>query len=120
MDDLHLEIRSDPALVAGVRADVNLWAHRLPASQRRALILAISEVVTNSIRHGPVGGTVAIHVRRTGDAVRAEVRDTGHGARVAPRAPDDRGGRGLHILTSITSRWGVEASPTRVWFVIDG
>ncbi|UTI63040.1 ATP-binding protein [Paraconexibacter antarcticus] len=118
MTDLHLEIRADPAMVAYIRAIAIDWARFLPPPQRRSLVLAISEVVTNSVLYGPVGGTISVHARRYRQGVRVEVRDDGHEVRVAPRRPDDRGGRGLHILTSLASSWGVQVSPTRVWFVI--
>ncbi|MDQ3587078.1 MAG: ATP-binding protein [Actinomycetota bacterium] len=84
------------------------------------LRLVVSEVVTNSVRHGHGGQdrcvelTVEVAPRR----LRLEIADEGPGFEptAPPGAPDRPGGWGLVLVDSLADRWGVETSPgTRVW-----
>lgn len=80
--------------------------------------LLTSELVTNAVTHARSAADVTL--RRDGRAVRVEVRDRD----VAPprkRRPDERGGRGLHLVEAIADRWGIETRhPGKVvWFEID-
>jgi anti-sigma regulatory factor (Ser/Thr protein kinase) len=64
----------------------------LPSGRLADLVLAVSEVASNSVRHG--GGQGTLRVWRDDEAVVCEVRDEG---RVAdPLADRERPGRGLH------------------------
>jgi anti-sigma regulatory factor (Ser/Thr protein kinase) len=80
--------------------------------------LVVSELVTNSIRHGP-GEPITLRLATTdeGDVVGA-VEDRGEGV-VEMRQPDlDKlpGGLGLSIVDSLASDWGVYPDTTHVWF----
>jgi anti-sigma regulatory factor (Ser/Thr protein kinase) len=109
-----------PALA---RHQLERW---LPASidesERGALRLLVSELVTNSVRH-PEGSTglVELAVRIGTRAIRVEVRDGGAGfvpGRPEPHGAD--GGFGLFLVERIASRWGVDTRDgTRVWFELD-
>ncbi|MEU3981688.1 ATP-binding protein [Streptomyces sp. NPDC026672] len=85
-----------------------------------ALELAVSELVTNVVRHVPDRRCTVMFARQT-VGVRVEVTD-GHGELPCrPRASDDEaeGGRGLTLLDAVVDKWGV--SPTdeggkTVWF----
>jgi anti-sigma regulatory factor (Ser/Thr protein kinase) len=84
--------------------------------------LAVSELVTNSVRHsgGSAAGVVVVRVQRMGTVVRLEVEDCGRGGVIAPRRPDLEGGGGfgLNLVQMLSERWGLErvaASGTRVW-----
>ena len=47
-----------------------------------------------------------------------EVRDSGTGGAIDPRAPGSEGGFGLYLVQALSERWGVErtaGSGTRVW-----
>ena len=85
-----------------------------------SLRLVVSEVVTNSVRHGHEGddGCVEVTVEAAPDRLRLEISDDGPGFEptlVRGRA-DQPGGWGLFLVDSLADRWGVEASPgTRVW-----
>ena len=81
------------------------------------LRLLITELVTNSVRHGP-GGTVRVTVKVTDPhTVFAEVTDNGHEGVVEIReAAEDGGGLGLRILDRMATRWGVYEGSTNVWF----
>jgi anti-sigma regulatory factor (Ser/Thr protein kinase) len=108
------------------RHELERW---LPASlresERGALRLLVSELVTNSIRHGAGSeGPVALHAHIDGGTIRVEVRDRGAGfapARPVPRgAAGGFGGYGLFLVERMASRWGVDtADGTRVWFELD-
>lgn len=110
-----------PALA---RHELEAW---LPASveesERGALRLLVSELVTNAVRH--VTGSaqpVELAVRIGGGAIRVEVRDGGNGFKPSPK-PEPRGadgGFGLFLVERMASRWGVDTQDgTRVWFELD-
>src|SRR5215208_3963917 len=84
--------------------------------------LVISELLSNSVRHSavPLGKAVVIvRVQLDETTCRLEVEDPGRAGVVAPRAPDPLGGGvGLHLVQSLSERWGVERvakGGTRVW-----
>ena len=86
--------------------------------------LLVSELVTNSVRHVPTGMTddIVIVIVRDEARLRVEVRDRGPGFAFRRRVPgqDPGSGWGLHMLSTIASRWGVETDGgARVWFELD-
>jgi len=85
-----------------------------------ALRLVVSEVVTNSIRHGGMAsdGCVEIRVDVNPNRLRLEIVDDGPGFTpdASPTPLDEPGGWGLYLVDSLTDRWGVEANGgTHVW-----
>lgn len=86
-------------------------------------ILLVSELVTNSVRHGGLGSgdTIDVRVRGTRSSLRVEVTDPGPGFEPAALpAPNGRGGWGLWLLQRIATRWGVShEAGTRVWFELE-
>jgi len=89
------------------------------------LLLMISELVTNSLRHAGLSGedSVGLTVEATPTVIRVEVRDPGPGFdAVRPNHPDvDVGsGWGLYIVERLAKCWGVvRGQPSFVWFEID-
>jgi anti-sigma regulatory factor (Ser/Thr protein kinase) len=82
-----------------------------------ALVLLVSEVVTNSVIHG--GGTVPIEVSvMVGDRLRVEVTDHGECFRVGSLGRRKSGvGFGLYIVEQLADAWGMSIDGvTRVWF----
>lgn len=81
--------------------------------------LLVSELVTNSVLHARSEPDVAVLL--TPDAVRIEVSDQG-GALPDVVEPSDEAtsGRGLALVETLSSAWGVEASPggKTVWFEV--
>jgi anti-sigma regulatory factor (Ser/Thr protein kinase) len=97
----------------------------LAESERGALRLLVSELVTNSVRHAAASSTpVGLALRIADGTVRVEVHDGGSG--FEPGTPQPRsaeagyGGYGLFLVERMASRWGVETDDgTRVWFELD-
>jgi anti-sigma regulatory factor (Ser/Thr protein kinase) len=86
--------------------------------------LVISELLSNAIRHAaPLPGS-QIRVAWTlgGDALRVAVSDAGGGPlpRAARPSPAAASGRGLGIVETLSSRWGVlrDGGETTVWAVL--
>jgi anti-sigma regulatory factor (Ser/Thr protein kinase) len=79
--------------------------------------LVVTELATNAIRHG--GGRFTLSLSRGPDAVRLVVADPSR------QLPESRtvnnelgtGGRGLHIVSTLSRSWGVEIDEGRkaVW-----
>jgi len=76
------------------------------------VVLVISELVTNSVRHAGLGASepVQLSVRVDGDMVRVAVRDPGPGFKLpaAPSDPAHVGGWGLVLVDQLAEKWGVE------------
>jgi anti-sigma regulatory factor (Ser/Thr protein kinase) len=98
---------------------------RLPAAIRADVLLLLTELVTNAVRHGSVapGQSVRVEVRQWPGRVRVEVVDPGTRftqLRPGPRR-DESGGWGLFLVDRIADDWGVAraAAGTCVWFEIE-
>ncbi len=92
------------------------------ASVLESALLVVSELATNSVRHGgtSAAGVVVVRVGLTETLVRVEVEDRGRAGVIAPRSPDLEGGGGfgLNVVQVLSERWGLErvaAGGTRVW-----
>ena len=115
--DLNLELAA--ALDAPRRAREAINAQvgsRLSIARRSALLTIVSELVTNSVKHGP-GGPIHVNLKvREDGAVLGRVEDGGRG-RVAVRegVNPTAGGMGLTVVDAVTDRGGVEAGATTEW-----
>src|SRR3954447_3885961 len=115
-----LTLPPEPASVASARAYVTeaLDTVGIGPATREPAVLLTSELVTNGIIHGRTDVEVQLDI--TEDAVRVEVIDSGkEGCPVAEDVqPDADHGRGLMIVSRLSSSWGVELSRSRtaVWF----
>lgn len=67
------------------------------------MVLILSELVTNSIRHAGGTGEVDVWVGASDDQIRIEVTDGGAGFDTNV----DRDGLGLHIVERLADKWGV-------------
>jgi anti-sigma regulatory factor (Ser/Thr protein kinase) len=95
--------------------------HVAPSVLETALLL-VSELVSNSVRHSgvPEGEDVVVRVRLWQDGFRLEVEDPGRNGVIAPKPTDllRGGGMGLHLVQTLSERWGVTRAaegPTCVW-----
>ncbi len=82
--------------------------------------LLVSELVTNAVVHAVSAPRIEVHLGPA--SVRVSVRDAD------PRLPRQRvpdeerpGGRGLHLVEQVSTRWGAEPTGEGkvVWFEID-
>lgn len=82
--------------------------------------LLVDELISNVVRH--VGSPAELRVLRRPRALRVEVDDgsTQLPVRRDP-SPDDDHGRGILLVDSLATRWGVDprTSGKTVWFEID-
>lgn len=81
-------------------------------------MLVVNELVINAIRHGPDFGRVRISLRERDDELEVGVRDDSLPQVIAPREPDETGGRGLRIVDTLAQAWGVRHNPTQVWCLL--
>jgi anti-sigma regulatory factor (Ser/Thr protein kinase) len=106
---------------AGFRARQAVRQHfsLLPEATRRDLVAVVTELVNNSVEHGP-GTPITLTVVQGTDSIRGEVADQGNPAVAIPRiksaAESERGG--LALVDKLTSRWAVYEGSTHVWFEV--
>jgi len=83
--------------------------------------LLLTELVANAVRHVP--GPCAVELTHSGGVLRVAVVDTGPGMPDLQVLGASRiGGRGLHIVTSLSTSWGVdhlEDGCKAVWAELD-
>jgi anti-sigma regulatory factor (Ser/Thr protein kinase) len=98
----------------------------LPGPMRDDLLLLLTEVVTNAVRHSGAarGEPIQIALNESRDCVRVEVTDAGHGFERPRRLePDLRktGGLGLVLVDRLSRAWGTRKTSTGslVWFELD-
>ena len=117
-----------PAAASQARKSLAVLRSDLPERTYEDLVILVSELVTNSVRHtgrargDEVEDRLGDWIDRSG--IRAEVADGGPGFEkfVRPSTPDQLGGWGLQIVDRLSDRWGVRrgsAPGSAVWFEID-
>lgn len=114
--DLPAEATAPRAARAFVRELLDTDDAELVASVE----LLVSELVTNAVLHARSAPRIEVHLGQ--GAVRVSVRDDDpHLPR--QRVPDQErpGGRGMHLVDGVASRWGAEpdGGGKVVWFEID-
>jgi anti-sigma regulatory factor (Ser/Thr protein kinase) len=121
----HLELVVDAAPTAAREARRAVARRGLVSGEREpTLLLLVSELVSNSVRHAGLDADERIHLRARCDEECAyvEVCDSGSSGRVpAKRSHDDAlqpGGLGLVLVDEMADRWGVACTDhqTCVWF----
>jgi anti-sigma regulatory factor (Ser/Thr protein kinase) len=123
---LETTLPADPEAVAVARHALDRLSNDVSEDLLASLRLAVSELVTNGVRHGAQcevqsGGFVELHVRLNPDRVRVEVYDCGVGFDPVEAAAtefdfESSGGRGLFIVEQLATSWGVDSNgKTCVW-----
>jgi len=93
----------------------------IPEEPLQAALLLASELVTNSVVHGPASpSTVGLLISVERNVLRVEVSDgSPHAATL--RAPSEDGGLGLTFVAEMASRWGSgrDDGVNVTWFELD-
>jgi anti-sigma regulatory factor (Ser/Thr protein kinase) len=123
--DVDITVAADPT--AARKARRALAERRLVDSEREpALLLLVSELVTNSVRHAGLTEAERIRLRarrQDHQCAYVEVCDGGRSGRIPnKREPSldalEPGGLGLMLVDEMADRWGIERGDdeTCVWF----
>jgi anti-sigma regulatory factor (Ser/Thr protein kinase) len=121
---LNLTLTEGSGAAAAARRRLLEGNGMLPPAIRDDVLLLVSELVTNAVRHAGAGLERPLQVQLLPGrgSVLVAVADEGPGftRRPNPSAGNEPGGWGLFLVDQIADRWGVECttSGTRVWFEI--
>jgi len=100
----------------GVRIARHAFAEEMaaagvPPEDREDAMLVLSELVSNAVKHAaPLpSGEITVRWEVADDLLHIEITDGGGGTRPLPSVPalSALGGRGLDIVRSVSSQWGV-------------
>jgi serine phosphatase RsbU (regulator of sigma subunit)/anti-sigma regulatory factor (Ser/Thr protein kinase) len=106
----ELVFGAEPDAVPKARHFATAALASLPADLVDDVQLLVTELVTNALLHA--GPPVTLRVAQTGDKVRLEVEDPGHALPVqVSRSGQSMTGRGLSLVSALSSSWGVDPSP---------
>ncbi|MER7771542.1 ATP-binding protein [Kitasatospora sp. NPDC096140] len=97
------------------------WGLEPDGAQLFAVLLVLTEMVTNSSVHSG-SGLIDAEMWKDGDRIAVAVEDSSREVPVPRTAgPDDESGRGLFLIRSYSESSGCERWPTgkRMWAVID-
>lgn len=110
----QLETRFDarPNAVSDVRRTVRECMTRWGLTElEEDAVLVSSELAANAVMHG-AGASLIFSLKHTREGLRIEVSD---GSRSRPKlrstSPEDEHGRGLQLVNTLASRWGVAPLP---------
>ena len=120
--ELRREIPANTEAARVAREAVTFLAEGIPQQELETARLLVTELVTNSVTHGPTGrkATVELHVGVERDLLRIEVADRSPTpARRKP--PTHEGGYGLALVDAMASRWdaGPQNGRNVTWFELD-
>jgi len=118
---VDIAIRRDPHAPGSARRAVEQYGQTLRPSLVPDVKLLVSKLITNSAKYGGEGD-LRLQMRSDHDAhIRVEVVDQGSGfvSVARDRPATEVGGWGLHLVETLTDRWGVHEGSTRVWFEIE-
>ena len=120
--ELRKVLRADELAPRIARDAVSAVGADLPPEDVETARLLVSELVTNSVRHGPTseGATVRLFVGVGRERLRVEVSDDAAGG-ARPQSPTQDGGYGLALVAALATRWGAgrEGGANVTWFELD-
>ena len=122
--DLTMELPPAPESAGAAREALAPLGERLPEELLETIRLLVTELITNSVKHGHTDERqVRVTVTLSPEVLRGEVTDGGSGFEPPPPPADPSetpSGWGLYLVDRIADRWGVENDDgTLVWFEID-
>jgi anti-sigma regulatory factor (Ser/Thr protein kinase) len=116
-----IDIPRDPSAPGHARRAIEDLNGRIAPDVVPDVKLLVSELITNSVKYGG-NGAVSLRVETdTPRKLRIEVIDQGAGFVPVKRdrPMTEVGGWGLHLVQTLSDRWGVYEGSTHVWFEID-
>jgi anti-sigma regulatory factor (Ser/Thr protein kinase) len=118
---LSIDIPSDTRAPYRARRAIERLGSSVDPDVLTDVKLLISELITNSVKYGGEGALTLNVEATTQRRLRVEVVDQGVGfVPVERNRPvTEAGGWGLHLVQTLTNRWGVHEGSTHVWFEID-
>jgi anti-sigma regulatory factor (Ser/Thr protein kinase) len=121
-NDSRIRLVRDLAAAQHARRHVRRFCAQMPTDLRATAQLLTSELVTNAVQHGR--GQVELLLTDCGDSIRVEVIDeSAERPHLLRASPGQVRGRGLMLVESFSSHWGVTALPGRpgksVWFTLN-
>ena len=121
-DGLMIVLRLDGDVSAArvARAAVEDALSTRPEAVREIAVLLADELVTNALVH--TSGEIGLSVEDSPEWIRVEVSDTSSATPlIRSPMPKEGRGRGMLIVDSLASSWGVVSTPEgkRVWFRIN-
>jgi anti-sigma regulatory factor (Ser/Thr protein kinase) len=118
-DDLCLVLSPDRGAGFRARQAIRQRFKTVPEATRTDLALVVTELVNNSVEHGP-GKPITLTVVLAPDLMLGEVADQGNPAAAIPeiKKGPESGRGGLALVDKLTSRWAVHEGSTHVWFEI--
>ncbi|MGD6751959.1 ATP-binding protein [Streptomyces sp. BH105] len=102
-----------PSAVANMRDSTAVFLRRNGLSGRLAssVVLVVSELVTNAIKHGH--GEVELEIRFASGTISVSVTDENPAPAVLKQAgPDDTSGRGMALVDAYSDKWGSSGEET--------
>jgi serine phosphatase RsbU (regulator of sigma subunit) len=119
---LVFSLPADPRAAASARRRVREHLSLVTPSVVEDVLMAVSELVTNAVRHGE--GSPEVRVRQAPRVLRVEVFDAGRWLpQPAEVTHDSLGGRGLHVVGEVATCWGTTLDGTgpgkAVWCEFD-
>jgi anti-sigma regulatory factor (Ser/Thr protein kinase) len=117
---LRVDIPRDRRAPSKARSAIDSLTGQVDHSMVPDAKLLVSELITNSVKYGSGGPVTLEVVSETPHHMRVEVIDDGDGFVPVARDRDrtEVGGWGLHMVESLSDRWGVHEGSTHVWFEI--
>ena len=122
---LNLTLTEENGAAAAARRGLLEGNGMLPPAIRDDVLLLVSELVTNAVRHAGAGPERPVQVQLLHGpcCVVVAVTDEGPGftRNPSPSTGSESGGWGLFLVDQIADRWDVEytTSGSRVWFKIE-
>jgi anti-sigma regulatory factor (Ser/Thr protein kinase) len=116
------ELRGEPEAACDARRELRAGDGTLPDAVQADVLLLVTELVTNAIRHGPptTDPAIRVEVRQWPQLVHVSVFDKGGGFTAHSRPPrgDSSGGWGLYLVDQIADSWAIAPAEegTCVWF----
>jgi anti-sigma regulatory factor (Ser/Thr protein kinase) len=113
-----LDIARDDRAPVVARSALDDLDPALPEDLLEDARLLVTELVTNSVRHGHGDIVRLVLDRPEPDRLHCEVVDDGHGflPLARPVGSKDEGGWGLYLVEKLARTWGVREGSTHVWF----